>query len=287
MFGNSRRSSALRRRGSSVAVKVALVAICTIVTSTACSSTDKAQGDTHSSASSSTSGSARRASDDSQSSPIPEASDDAQVDNAPSTTGQITVGGLFYNINGVYVTASYGSQYLSSNADGEFIVISLTVSNVGNKAADISASDFHLERGTTEYNYADASVYTEQRFAMNTLNPGVSRTGNIVFDVPVNTQPGVYNIKVYGNGADGSQDSREIMLPGFHPDSTSQQETTSVAMPTPIAAATPLPAPTDTGPAPTDTGPAPADTGPAPTDTGPAPTDTGPAKVSRDDSSQP
>lgn len=123
-----------------------------------------------------------------------------------------TIGGLKYNISDVRNQSSVESFGDQKAANGEFIVLQLTVSNVGSKAADVNASDFHLKRGDKEFD-EDTNVTVDGEFFLEKINPGTSKSGVLVFDVPANTSARDYSLEVYGNGAEGSQDSALISLP--------------------------------------------------------------------------
>ena len=66
--------------------------------------------------------------------------------SAVGASAAVTVGGLTYSIVDVHTASSIGPDLMEQHADGEFIVIRLTVHNSGNNAATISAEDFHLRR---------------------------------------------------------------------------------------------------------------------------------------------
>jgi|HubBroStandDraft_6_1064221.scaffolds.fasta_scaffold525181_3 hypothetical protein len=119
----------------------------------------------------------------------------------------VTVGGLKYSIKDVSVQYSFGSDYMSQKPNGEFIVVRLAISNVGSDPANISASDFQLHRGDTKYDAANTMANTD--FFLTKLNPGTSREGNIIFDVPAHTAAEKYQLLVYGNN---TGDNRSITL---------------------------------------------------------------------------
>lgn len=112
----------------------------------------------------------------------------------------VTVGGLKYSIQDVHVASSIGPDGAEQHANGEYIVVRLKVSNVGHDSATISGSDFHLRQGGTTFDSASESMYAENPFLLTTVNPGTSRTGTILFDVPAHTSPSKYQLEVYGNG---------------------------------------------------------------------------------------
>ena len=66
----------------------------------------------------------------------------------------VTVGGLSYSIQDVHTASSVGPEEMEQKASGEFIVLRLRISNVGKSPATISATDFHLRRGNTNYDAA-------------------------------------------------------------------------------------------------------------------------------------
>lgn len=116
------------------------------------------------------------------------------------TQASVTVGGLSYSVRDVSISSSVGPEGMEQHANGEFIVVQLRVSNVGHDPATISSSDFHLRRNGTEYDAADESMMADNAFFLSKLNPGTSRTGTILFDVPAHTSPSQYQLEVYGNG---------------------------------------------------------------------------------------
>jgi Domain of unknown function (DUF4352) len=125
-----------------------------------------------------------------------------------AASAEVTVGGMSYSVVSVSRASTVGEGFLAKQAAGEFIIVRLSVKNVGKEGASISNGDFHLKRGDTEYD-ADNGVMIDGEFFLEKLNPGTRKTGVIVFDVPANTAPSKYTIEVFGNG---SSDSREIRL---------------------------------------------------------------------------
>ncbi len=115
-----------------------------------------------------------------------------------------TVGGLSYSITSVQRASSFGDE----TPAGEFIIVKLTVRNVGSKSATVSSSDFHLKRGETEYDSSSVSL-GEGGFFLTQVNPGTAKSGLLVFDVPASTSPSKYRLIVYGNG---TGDSKEMAL---------------------------------------------------------------------------
>lgn len=83
-------------------------------------------------------------------------------------------------------TDHVGDSVTGSDAQGEFIVLTINVMNHGSKSQMLDASDQHL--------IADGKTYTATTDLsggafLNTINPGNSVTATIAFDVPAGTQP--------------------------------------------------------------------------------------------------
>jgi len=111
----------------------------------------------------------------------------------------VTLGGLTYSVADVHRAATVGPDGAEQHASGEYIVIRLRVSNVGHDPATLSNSDFRLRKGSTMYDSAN-EVMVDGEFFLSKLNPGVSKTGTLIFDVPANTNPADYELEVFGNG---------------------------------------------------------------------------------------
>jgi hypothetical protein len=119
----------------------------------------------------------------------------------PNTAGaSVTIGGLTYSIGVVTRASTFGPEFMQEHAAGEYLVVPLTIRNVGKDPATISGSDFHLERGDTKYDAASVTISSDKGFFLTKLNPGTARTGILVFDVPASTAPSKYRLIVYGNG---------------------------------------------------------------------------------------
>jgi hypothetical protein len=120
----------------------------------------------------------------------------------------VRVGGLEYSVKSVARASTVGPEMLQQKADGEFIIVKISIRNTGREPATISDSDFHLQSGDVKYDTSSKGMMSGG-FFLDKLNPGVSKTGNLVFDVPANTSPSKYKLIVYGNG---TSDHKEIQL---------------------------------------------------------------------------
>jgi hypothetical protein len=127
------------------------------------------------------------------------------------SNGFTVLGGLGYRIDSLSHPTSISSFGVDKTPAGEFIVLHISVANVGRKGADISSSDFHLKSGDAQFD-PDNGITVEGEFFLEKLNPGTTKSGVLVFDVPASTSPHKYALEVFGNGAEGSQVSTLIPL---------------------------------------------------------------------------
>lgn len=100
---------------------------------------------------------------------------------------KVKAGDLEYTVNSVENADTVGNQYVSSNADGKYIVADVTVKNNGDESITIDTELFKiLNKGAT--NGADAAASTEANpsdigFFLEQLNPSNEKSGKVVFDV--------------------------------------------------------------------------------------------------------
>lgn len=109
---------------------------------------------------------------------------------------KVKVDDLEYTVNSVKTADSVGNQYVSSNADGKYIVADVTVKNNGDESITIDTELFKILDGDATSG-ADASASTDANtstsnpsdigFFLEKLNPGNEKTGKVVFDVSEST----------------------------------------------------------------------------------------------------
>lgn len=90
-------------------------------------------------------------------------------------------------------SVSDSTGYLSKSAQGQYCELTVAVKNIGNQAQTFDGSSQYLLNATGQkYNYdSTATIYANPSDStfLNTINPGNSATGTIVFDVPQGTPP--------------------------------------------------------------------------------------------------
>lgn len=109
---------------------------------------------------------------------------------------KVKVDDLEYTVNSIETANSVGNQYVSSNADGKYIVADVTVKNNGDESITIDTELFKILNGDAT-NGADSSASTDANtsasdpsdigFFLEQLNPSSEKTGKVVFDVSEKT----------------------------------------------------------------------------------------------------
>ncbi len=97
----------------------------------------------------------------------------------------VKVGGVEFTVNGSSTAKNVGGEY-GQNAQGTYLLIDVTVKNVGNESITTDSSFFQLKSGEKTYD-ADgtAGIYAnpDTNFFLEQVNPDLSAKGFVVFDV--------------------------------------------------------------------------------------------------------
>ncbi|MEV7974279.1 DUF4352 domain-containing protein [Cellulomonas sp. NPDC089187] len=103
--------------------------------------------------------------------------------NEPAADGSFT-----FTVTGVETgLTQVGSQYLTSDAQGQYVLVHLTVQNTGNEAQYLFASSQEATdtQGRTHAVDSTATLYAgETDTWASQINPGNQVTGTLVFDIP-------------------------------------------------------------------------------------------------------
>jgi hypothetical protein len=86
---------------------------------------------------------------------------------------------------------SVGQDFLTETAQGEYVLVTMTVRNIGDQAQSFATSAQKLLDGQgRQYSVDDmATIVLDQGIAYEQINPGNSIEATVVFDVPVGTVP--------------------------------------------------------------------------------------------------
>ena len=87
---------------------------------------------------------------------------------------------------------SVGDQYLNEKAQGQFVLVSVTVSNIGDQAQLLSDSSQKVRdaKGREFSSDTGAAIYVkDNKVFLEEINPGNAVKGTLVFDMPKGTEP--------------------------------------------------------------------------------------------------
>ncbi len=112
--------------------------------------------------------------------------DSKESSNNYSVGDVVKVGDVEYTVNSISTSKEVGSSFLTEQSKGTFLVVNLTVKNNGSDELMVHSSLFNLVNGDKEYaSSGTASIYANENadFFLEMVNPDLSLTGNVVFDI--------------------------------------------------------------------------------------------------------
>jgi TonB family protein len=138
-------------------------------------------------------------------------------DNRPPTYEvgqQFSVGYWSYRCNNAYRTPFLGvGSYSMEHANAEFVVVDITAQNNDTSSSTLPPFQLMDEEGRT-YDSSSAGMLSQGFFSvLESLNPGVSKRGNIAFDVPPNRQ----YVMVVSGGIESGGKRAIVVLPTSEP----------------------------------------------------------------------
>lgn len=107
----------------------------------------------------------------------------------------------------------FNGMLMGVEANGEFLIVDIEVENIGNGPQLLSDSFVRLvdEKGREFSPDTTAGIYLQQQsITFVTLNPGVTKQGKLVFDIPSDIK--IANIKVSSSLAASSFYTVEMMI---------------------------------------------------------------------------
>ncbi len=116
----------------------------------------------------------------------------------------VTVGDFEYTVLEVSDTKSLGSNpYLKKETENNYIVVKVTVKNIGSEAKTIYTDMFELKDDNDIAYESDGTLglYVNEGgdgFLLEELNPNISRTGYVVFETPITNLEAQFDLRVTG-----------------------------------------------------------------------------------------
>jgi hypothetical protein len=101
---------------------------------------------------------------------------------------EVSVGKLSYTVNGVEETDSLSSVLGDKTTEGKFVVVDLTLKNGDKEARFVDGEMFRIvgSDGTEFSSDAELDMYVNEDigFFLEEVNPKMSKTGKVVFELP-------------------------------------------------------------------------------------------------------
>ncbi|WP_435201875.1 DUF4352 domain-containing protein [Janibacter sp. GS2] len=113
--------------------------------------------------------------------------------SAPGVGSPVRDGKFEFTVTKVETGVSeVGSEYLTETADGQFVLVHITVKNIGDEAQTLFDSEQKLidAQGRSFATDSTASIFMEDNDVwINEINPGNTVEGTLVYDMPAGAQP--------------------------------------------------------------------------------------------------
>ncbi len=118
----------------------------------------------------------------------------APAEPAAPGIGQPAADGDFnFVVNGVDCSSTeIGNEFLNTTAQGQFCIVDLTITNIGNEAQSFLGGNATLfnAQGQEFSSDSEAAIYLEDSSSLyEEINPGNTLASKVVFDVPAGTVP--------------------------------------------------------------------------------------------------
>jgi len=98
---------------------------------------------------------------------------------------RVVVENFAYTFRDVTEKIYVGSNYFKEYPNGIFLVFDVEVENIGNKADYINNEIYIIDNQNREFEQDDGAwAYLEDNLIFEELNPGLTKKGQIIFDVP-------------------------------------------------------------------------------------------------------
>jgi len=127
---------------------------------------------------------------------------------------RVKVGKLTYVVNDVKIVDTLSNVLGEKKTSGQFLVIGLTILNGDKEERFVDSNMFKVNVGDTEYSAdTELDLYANEDgmgFFLETINPNIEKTGNIVFELPKQVKNPKLEVSS-GFGWAGGQ-SKEIQL---------------------------------------------------------------------------
>ena len=119
---------------------------------------------------------------------------------------------IVFKVNSVQNTQFVGSGILSESTSNNFAIVNISISNNSDKPFSANPNNFNLVLNGKKYSYHSATYYLDNGMSsLDDINPGITKTYRIVFEVPTSTLNDTYTL-VCGNNYSLLWKDIEILL---------------------------------------------------------------------------
>ena len=119
---------------------------------------------------------------------------------------------IVFKVNSVQNTQLVGSGILSETTSNNFAIVNISIRNNSDKPFSANPNNFNLVLNGKKYSYHSATYYLDNGMSsLDDINPGITKTYRIVFEVPTSTLNDTYTL-VCGNNYSLLWNDVEILL---------------------------------------------------------------------------
>lgn len=99
---------------------------------------------------------------------------------------ELTLTGTTYKVTDVATADSVGDRYTGAKANGEFIIVDIELTNREDEPATILGDNLRVVGGNgSSYSISDEALLAfPDSFILEEIQPGVTETGKLVYDLP-------------------------------------------------------------------------------------------------------
>jgi hypothetical protein len=108
---------------------------------------------------------------------------------------RVVIGDMVYTVTNFRKAGSAGDQYANAKANGIYVIVDMTIENLGNESTTISPGYAKIinSQGKTFESDPTGWVYLQDNILLKQIQPGLPVMGQAIFDVPEGI---TYNLQV-------------------------------------------------------------------------------------------
>ena len=97
----------------------------------------------------------------------------------------VKVGDFEYTVNSASNTTHVGSAYLGDDTENNFVIVNITVKNVGSSENNLLTKMMIYHVGNSEYEPHSSGIYLDNGFyVLQSIGAGLIKTVNVLYETP-------------------------------------------------------------------------------------------------------